>query len=351
MRQSDTFGRMILVTGSTGLLGSHLILHLLEQGKAVRGLYRSKSKKESLATVFRYHVSNADELLDRVEWVEGDVLNIPSLEDALEGVTQVYHCAATVSFSPKDRAYMFRVNVEGTANVVNLCLEKEQVKLCHVSSVAAIGRDETDELIDESREWKASEHNSSYAVSKHRAELEVWRGVVEGLNAVIVNPSMILGPGDWDQSSATLFKKVWTGLPFYTRGGNCFVDVRDVAASMVELMASDVSGERFIIGAENRSYKDVFERIAAHMGRKPPRMEAPEWMLEVGWRALRVLSAVTGTKPFVTKETVRNAMKVNRYDKGKLLRTLPSFHYRKVNDSLAFVSSCFMADQGRTRRS
>lgn len=331
-------------------MGSHVLLQLAEQGCAVRAIFRSESKKRHALNVFSYYHDSPEALFNSIEWVKGDVLDIPSLEEAMKGVTQVYHCAAAVTFIPSEEAYMHKVNTEGTANVVNLCLENPNVRLCHVSSVAAIGRDGSETTINEQNEWKDSYHNAAYAKSKHFAEMEIWRGITEGLNAFMVNPSLIIGPGDWSQSTGAMFQKVWKGLPFYTRGGNCFVDVRDVSAAMITLMDSNVHSERFIIGAENRSFRDVFGSIAKRMDRRPPRFEATPLMANLTWRVEKVVSTVLRKKPFITKEVAHHAMQLNRYDNAKLLRQLPDFKYRDLNESLDFVCEQFLKDRQTTGR-
>jgi nucleoside-diphosphate-sugar epimerase len=336
---------MVLVTGGTGLLGSHLLLQLLERGEAVRAIYRTETKRDLVVRLFAYHTDKAQELWQKIDWVQGDVLDVPSLQDAMQGITKVYHCAAAVTFLKKDRPYMHKVNVVGTANVVNVCLEQEDIRLCHVSSVAAIGRDGSEEVISEENEWKESAHNAAYAVSKHNAELEIWRGIVEGLDAFMVNPSLIIGPGDWGASTGAMFKRAWSGLPFYTRGGNSFVDARDVATVMIALMESDVHEDRFIVGAENRKFKEVFERIAKIMGKKPPKFEATPFLIGFTWRLEWLVSALTGKKPFITKEVAHHAVQLNRYDNSKLLRQLPDFHYRDTNETLEFVAKKFVEDQ------
>jgi nucleoside-diphosphate-sugar epimerase len=328
---------MILVTGGTGLLGSHLIIELVNRGEQVRAIYRTEERKNAVLNVFSYYSNTPEAIFDKVDWVEADVLDVPNLEDALEGVSKVYHCAATVSFVKKEREHMDKVNVEGTANLVNLCVERNNVRLCHVSSIAAIGRDGSEEVISETNEWKPSEYNSAYAESKYYAELEVWRGMEEGLGAFIINPSMILGPGNWETSSGNIFLRVWNGLKFYTRGGNCFVDVRDVTKAMVLLMESEIRSERFIIGAENWKYRSIFEKIAEVLERKPPKIEATPFMSQLAWRAEAVLSALTGKRPFITKEVALNAVTVNRYSNSKLLERFPEFQYRSLDETLKFV--------------
>ena len=223
---------MILVTGGTGLLGSHLLLELARSGKNVRALKRKSSNISQVRKVFLYYVQNADELLQNIEWFEGDLLDFGSIEDSLEGVKEIYHAGAVVSFYPSDHKSMLKVNIEGTANLVNLALEKAISKFCYVSSVSTLGRADNLGLTDEETYWKASNKNSQYAISKYGAEREVWRGIEEGLNAVIVNPSVILGPGDWKSGSPAFFSRIGKGLKFYTSGINGFVDVRDVSKAM-----------------------------------------------------------------------------------------------------------------------
>ena len=336
---------MILVTGGTGLLGSHLLMRLLEDDAQVRAIYRTEKKRDAVKRFFAYYHADADALWQRIEWVKGDVLDVPSLVDAMVGVKQVYHCAAAVTFIPAEEAYMHKVNTEGTANLVNVCLGAKNVRLCHVSSVAAIGRDGSEAIISEANEWKDSKHNAAYGISKHNAEMEVWRGITEGLNAFMVNPTLIIGPGDWEQSTGVLFSKTWKGMPFYTRGGNCFVDARDVAEVMVRMMVTDIVNDRFIVGAENRLHKEVFERLAANMNKKPARFEAKPWMTELVWRFEMVRSALTGAKPFLTKEVAHHALQLNRYDNKKVLNALPGFSFRDMNESFAFVCKQYVKEK------
>lgn len=330
-------------------MGSHLLMRLLQDGATIRAIYRTENKRNAVINFFSYYHANANELWQQIEWIKGDVLDVQSLEDAMVGVTQVYHCAAAVTFIPKEEAYMHKVNTEGTANVVNACLAKGNVRLCHVSSVAAIGRDGSEQVISEANEWKDTKHNAAYAISKHNAELEVWRGITEGLNAFMINPSLIIGPGDWDQSTGVLFKNTWKGLPFYTRGGNCFVDARDVAEVMVKMMHSDVKNDRFIVGAENRLHKEVFARLAANMGKQPPKLEAKKWMTDIVWRFEKVRCAFTGAKPFITKEVAMHALQLNRYDNTKVLAALPNFTFRDMNETFSFVCKQYMKDMDKAQ--
>ncbi|MCF8257764.1 MAG: NAD-dependent epimerase/dehydratase family protein [Flavobacteriales bacterium] len=338
---------MILVTGGTGLLGAHVLHRLLEEGNQVCALHRSAKSLATVRDIFRHYADDPETLIKRIEWIRGDILDIPAMEEAMKGVSEVYHIAATVSFDPKDRDMMFKVNVEGTANVVNLCLANEGVRLCHVSSVAALGRTEGQCLIDENTPWKDSEWNSNYGRSKRKAEMEVWRGIAEGLDAVIVNPCIILGPGDWNQSSAALFTKVWNGLPYYTEGENAMVDVRDVAAVMVLLMQREVFGKRFIVTADNFKLVEVINLIADGMGKKRPTIKASAAMMAVAWRLEKLRSALTGAKPFITRETADNALHVSHYSNGRLLQAMPDFKFRPLDETVNDVSRFFLADMGR----
>ncbi len=205
---------MVLVTGGTGLVGSHLLLQLSSQNKNIRAIYRKSSSFVNVKRLFE----NAGESFQQIEWMEGDILDVSSLAEAMQGVEKVYHCAAMISFSPEDRERMLEINRTGTANVVNLCLESGVQKLCYVSSVAAINRLHEEEIITESTPWEENADNSNYAVSKQAAEREVWRGMAEGLKAVIVNPGIIIGPGNWNSGSGKLFSSVWNRLKFYSEG-------------------------------------------------------------------------------------------------------------------------------------
>ncbi|WP_160712145.1 NAD-dependent epimerase/dehydratase family protein [Chitinophaga solisilvae] len=324
---------MILVTGGTGFLGSHLIRSLVNAGKPVRALYR------------RQPSPLLQDISGKIEWVQGDILDVCALEDAMEGVSQVYHCAAVVSFAPGDAADLMKINVEGTANVVNLALDAGVHKLLYVSSVAAIGRAKEGAHIDEECEWEDSRHNSRYSISKYQGELEIWRGIAEGLDAVMVNPSIILGGGFWEDGSGALFKNAWKEFPYYTEGINGFVDVRDVVSVMIQLMDGPVSGERFILSADNWSYRQLFTTMAQAMGKKPPHREAKPWMAEIVWRVEKLKGMMTGKKPLITKETAHTAQMKVYYNNHKILTALPDFRFRPLAQSIRELSAEFV--QGR----
>ncbi len=324
---------MVLVTGGSGLVGSHILYELISEGQAVRALRRSVQSTELVAHLFVYY--NPDKGMDmfsRIEWVDGDVNDIISLREALGGVDHVYHCAAIVSFLPGDRQRMMKVNVEGTANLVNLCLQMGVKKLCHCSSVAAIGRPERGNQVNESLVWKTSATNSWYAISKYGAEREVWRGAEEGLNTVIVNPTVVIGPGDASRSSAQLYKSVQKGLLFYPRGVTGFVDVRDVASAMCLLMNGDICGERFILSGENLSYKKVFELLAHYAGVKPPRFHAGPILSEIAWRIEKLRKLFVGGKPLITKETARSGQSVRFFSNEKFTKAT-GFQFRSIAEA------------------
>lgn len=312
--------KSILVTGSSGLLGSNLIQQLLVEGKKVKALYRSE-------------VPNIDKK-EKVDWIKGDILDIISLEEAMQDVEQVYHCAAIVSFNATKKDELFQTNIEGTANVVNAALAAGIKKLCFVSSVAALGKSKRNTEINEETTWSEESNSSNYAKSKHLAEVEVWRGIAEGLEAVIVNPSIILGAGDWNEGSTKIFKTAYEAFPWYTEGIAGFVDVRDVAKAMIQLMGSSVANERFILSAGNLPYKEVFTLAAEAFKKTPPRKKVSSLMASIIWRAEAIKSLFTGEQPLLTKETADAAQEVALFNNSKLKRHLPSFAYTPLSETI-----------------
>lgn len=325
---------MILVTGGSGLVGSHLLYELMSDGRKVRALMRSHSSTELVRQLFEwYNPEKGREMFSQIEWVKGEVNDIVSLQEALEGVDYVYHCAAIVSFLPAERQLMMRVNVEGTANLVNICVINGIKKFCHCSSVAAIGRPDSGNRVDETLVWKTSKTNLSYAISKYGSEREVWRAAEEGLHAVIVNPTIIIGPGNPSRSSAQLYQSVKKGLRFYTEGVTGFVDARDVARAMIVLMEGPISNERFILSSENLSYKKVFELFARHAGKRPPHIRATRLMSEIAWRMEKVRQVVFGGKPLLTKETARSGHSVREFSNQKFVKAT-GFQFRSVAEAI-----------------
>ena len=315
---------MILVTGGTGLVGSYLLKELVKLDKPVRALYRSAPS--SFLT--------QDEIKN-IEWFQGDILDTVLLADAMQNVEQVYHAAAIVSFSPHRRNEMFKINVEGTANVVNAAIEAGVKKMVHVSSVSAMGRIRNNQVINETMYWTPETSNSNYGRSKYLAELEVWRGIAEGLEAVIVNPTIILGAGDWQQGSSKLFKTAYDEFPWYSTGMSGFVDVRDVARAMVLLMDSDIKSERFILSAGNHSYREVFNTIAAAFGKKPPHKKVTPFLASLVWRLEWLKSRMAKQEPMLTRETSLTAQTTVQFDNSKFLQHFPGFTYITMEQSIA----------------
>ena len=316
---------MILVTGASGLVGSHLITQLLNEGKTVRAIYRSSIPNFSGT--------------DNVEWVQGDILDVIALEEALVGVEQVYHCAAVVSFNPKKRGMMHHTNVEGTANVVNACLDAKIQKLLFVSSVAALGRIREDTPINETMNWSEETNNSEYGKTKYFAEMEVWRGISEGLNAVIVNPVIILGAGNWEAGSSGIFKSAYDEFPWYTEGSSGFVDVLDVVNAMILLMESMVTAERVILCGENISYREIFTKIANGFRKKPPHRKITPLLAAIVWRIEAIKSLFTGKDPLLTKETALTAAAKVNFANSKLKMLFPDYVYTPIADSIIRICS------------
>ncbi|MEN8138682.1 MAG: NAD-dependent epimerase/dehydratase family protein [Bacteroidota bacterium] len=331
---------MILVTGATGLLGAHLLYHLLQTEDKVKALYRGKSKLQTVKNVFSYYCDKPQQLFDKVEWVEAEILDVPSLEEAFVGVTKVYHVAAVIAFDTESEKLMNKVNIEGTANVVNMCLNNSIEKLCHVSSVATLGKTLNGAEITEDNQWNPDADNSGYAISKNGAEMEVWRGVEEGLNSVIVNPSIILGPGFWNSGTGNFFPMVKKGMKFYTEGMSGFVGVNDVAKIMIALMNSKVKHQRFIVSSGNLRYKDIFTSIADNLQVSPPKFKAMKWMLSIAWRADLLKSIVFGTEHKLSKYSARSSVNTNRFNNGKIKEEL-SFSFQKMEDVIKEVSTIF----------
>lgn len=335
---------MILITGATGLVGAHLLFHLISEGKTVRALKREESSTELTRKIFGYFSAEPQSLLEKVEWANGDILDYYSLLDAFEGVEYVYHTAALVSFHSSDAETVIRTNVEGTANVVNASLERKVGKLCFVSSIGALGRAETKGQVDEETNFISSQKNSVYSTSKYEAEREVWRGMAEGLNAVIVNPSIIVGPGNWNSGSSQMFTTMWNGLKFYTEGTNGFIDVNDVAKAMIKLMEGEFSGERYILSSENTSYKQYFEWIADEMNISPPKYKAGKLLSWMGVLFLKIKNVFSSEKHTITAETVRTANRKYTYSNKKIVDAT-GMKFISVEESVRKTAKLFVKEQ------
>ncbi|MDX1348611.1 MAG: NAD-dependent epimerase/dehydratase family protein [Putridiphycobacter sp.] len=325
---------MVFVTGGTGVLGAHLLVELCKAGKSIRAIKRPSSDLQMVKDIFNFYLyGDAEALFNQIDWVEGDILDIPILEELMTGTDIVYHCAGNVSFDKKDFQKLIKTNKLGTANMVNVALSTGVKQFCHVSSTAAIGRQKKSEVYTEKQQWVTSSENSNYAVSKYSAEMEVWRGVEEGLNATIVNPCVILGAGYWTESSLSIFDSVQNGLKFYPSGQNAFVDARDVARIMVQLIDQKIMKERFLVTSENLQFKVLFDLIADALNVKPPQISAKKWMVELGWRLERLLALITFRRPKITKETARNAMSESKYDHSKIVTAL-NYQFIPIKDAV-----------------
>jgi nucleoside-diphosphate-sugar epimerase len=324
----------ILVTGGTGLLGGYLLKALAGRGLRARAIIRGATPSPTPGV--------------DVEWVPGDILDTGALDDAMQGVSEVYHCAAMVSFHPRRKALMHRVNVEGTANVVNAALRHGVRKLVHVSSVSALGRKRQGTTVRENIPWDDEANLSAYGLTKHLAELEVHRGIAEGLEAVMVNPSIILGVGDWNRGSAAMFRNAWREFPWYTDGGTGLVDAADVAEAMVRLMQSPIHSERFILSSENWPYRRVFTEMARAMGKRPPYRRASPWMGGIVWRWEWVKSLLSPFDPLLTRETAETAQTSVAYDNSKILDALPGFSFRPLEEVIREYAREYSVKFGRS---
>lgn len=325
---------MILVTGASGFLGQHLLEALSKNGEAVRAIYRQQRPKQSF---------------QNVTWQSADLLDTSDVDKMLKDIEQVYHCAATVSFDPKDKNKLVRENVAITENIVNGALSSNVKKLVHVSSIAALGRRQSNsinKLISEKDIFEEGKDNSQYALGKYLAEMEVWRGMAEGLNAVIVNPAIILGVGDWHKGSAKLMQVCDEEFPWYTNGMTGWVDVRDVVQAMIRLMNSDAANERFILSAGNYDYKEIFSQMATAIGKKPPHKFAGKWLTELVWRLAFVKSKLTGKEATITKETAATAQQRFCFDNGKFLKAFPHFDFRPITETIQDMAEAFLKDKG-----
>ena len=338
---------MQFVTGGTGLIGSHLLHRLVSSGQKVKALKRKTSNLKQVKKTFSYYSENAEELFRQIEWVNGDILDFYGLEKLLKGVDEVYHCAAIVSFNPKERTQMIRNNVDGTANLVNASLENGVKKFCHVSSVAALGKAENGYLVDETTNWVPAKRNSGYSESKFFSETEIWRGIEEGLDAVIVNPSIVLGPGNWNSGSPQIFKTLWDGMKFYTRGITGYVDVNDVVDAIVQLMDDEnfhkYKNQRFLLSAENWSYQNVFSQIADAFEKPRPKYHASPFLLAFVWRAAAFYGLISGNPSAITRETASSSASIRKFDGSKITQEL-DFKYRPVSESIQKTAKFFLKD-------
>ncbi len=327
---------MILVTGGTGLVGAHLLYNLSRENNKIRAIHRKNSDLEAVKKVFSYYCENFDSLFQKIEWVEADILDIFSLEIAFQNVSEVYHSAGFISFNPKEYIKLRKINIGGTANVVNCCIDNKIKKLCYVSSIASLGKSIDNEAVTESNEWDLYDDVSGYAISKHGGEMEVWRASQEGVPVVIVNPGIILGSGFWDSGSGKLFSTIFNGLNFYTEGVTGYVSVKDVVKVMVALMKSNIKNERYILVSENKTYKNVFFKIAESFGRKRPKIKITRFLSSILWPIAIIISKISGKSPFLTRHSSKSIHQKTLYSSEKVTNKL-DFQFENVEDTIEDV--------------
>lgn len=334
---------MILVTGGTGLVGAHLLLQLLKTEDSVKAIHRPSSDLDKVKKVFSYYVDNVDELYAKINWVVADVTDIPSLENAFVGVTHVYHCAALISFDPNDYLKLRRVNATGTANVVNFCLANNVEKLAYVSSIATIGKNENSPIVTEETDWNEADVNV-YAITKYAAEMEVWRGTQEGLDAIIVNPGVILGPGYWNSGSGKFFSKTADGLKYYPPNGSGFVGVQDVVAICISLLQSSIKNERYIVVAKNATFKEVLGKIATAIGKPKPSKALKIWQLNILYKLDWLVHLFTRRGRKLSKMQVHGLKSQDIYENTKITKAI-DFAYTDLDEVIKTTSALFLKEQ------
>jgi nucleoside-diphosphate-sugar epimerase len=333
---------MVLVTGGTGLVGAHLLFDLLQKGAQIRAIHRKESDLKRVEKVFAYYSENASSLFKKIDWIEADVNDVPALESVFKDIEYVYHAAALISFDPRDYELLLKINVEGTANIVNLCLANQIKKLCYVSTIGTIGKSISDATATEENEWNDQNVNI-YALSKYEAEMEVWRGSQEGLSVVMVNPGVIIGPGFWNSGSGSLFKTANKGYRFYPPGGSGFVTVHDVIKMMTSLMDSQIENERFIAVAENLPFQEILIRLTKELGKPAPKRKIKYWQLEIGRFVDLIWSTVSGSSRKITKNAIHTMKYRDFYENQKIQKFL-DFQFESLDPTITFSSQRFLEE-------
>ena len=327
---------MILVTGGTGLVGAHLLYHLIKKDEVIRAIYRSEDKIKAVEKVFSFYTDDTS-LISKIEWFKADITNVPSMIPAFVDIKKVYHCAALISFNPNDYREMRKVNIHGTAIIANLSIDAKVDKICFVSSIASIGSSVSGGLITEDCEWSSQDDNSDYSITKFGAEMEIWRASQEGVAVVIVNPGVILGSGFWRTGSGKLFTQVYNGFKYFTEGVTGFVGVKDVVKSMILLMDSTIKNERFILVSENKSFKEVFTSMASSMKKTAPSIKIRPWQTAIFWRVSWLLSKVTSKESLLSKSSAKSAHSISKYSSEKIEKSL-NFQFQKIDAVIKSVS-------------
>lgn len=335
---------MVLVTGGTGLVGSHLLYSLIKKEDSIRAIYRDKHTLKAVKHVFSYYTNDIDSHFSKIEWIKADITDVPSLVSAFKNITKVYHCAALISFDLKDYSDLKSINIEGTANIVNLCISNSIEKLCYVSTIAAIGKSNIESsFITEDTHWNPEEDHSVYAITKYGAEMEVWRGSQEGLDVVVVNPGIVLGSGFWRSGSGNLFKRIYKGVNYYTKGVTGYVDVSDVVKSMILLMESAIKNERYILVSENVSFNEFFSKTAETLNTKPPQKEVSRLLLNFAWRIDWLRSVFKSKRRRITKQLAESLLSTSYYDNSKIKDAI-HLEFIKIDDSILKNSKYFLED-------
>ncbi len=331
---------MILITGTTGILGAHFCVSLLNKGDKVRALYRSEERKKYVEFLLNlYFPEKAVLLSSQIEWYKGDVLDLDEVKEMCAGVSKIIHCAAFVSFDRRDFRKLIEINRIGTANLVNQALLNNIPRFIHISSTSAVGSENPKGILvkTEENQWAANEVSSAYGLSKYLGEKEVWRGQKEGLSSLIVNPSVLIAPGSWDESSLKIFRTVSNGLKYYTKGANSFVDVRDVVEATIRMDELDIENNRFLLTGNNTSFKSLFDCIAKETNAKAPKKLAGKFLTELAWRLDRFKSFFTRKTPTLTKDSARASQTIIEYSSQKALDKFPDFSFRKLEESVQFA--------------
>ena len=332
---------MILVTGGTGFIGAHLLYKLVSMGVPVRAMKRERSSLKVTEEIFGYYGGESRELLDKIEWVVADFNDRNSLLNMLKGVNKVYHCAGYVSFKPEDKERIYEANLYGTKNLLDAVMESGIEKFCHLSSSSATDKNFMRSYVTEEMVWRPKHKCSDYARTKFLAELAVFEAMAHGLRGVIVNPTNILGPGSWTGGTSTLFWAVMGGLMLYPEGINGYVDVSDVTTAMILLMDSDISGERFIINAENLAYKDVLEWIAAALNVEPPKYLFNAMESKLAWGGMKLYSRFTGKNPPLTKDNL-TVLSCHYYYSNEKIKEAVKIRFTPIQKSIKNVAVHFL---------
>lgn len=337
---------MILVTGGTGLVGSHILLNLLKAGNKVKAIHRKDSDLQAVKRVFAYYLpkEEAEFLFGEIIWHPASLTDIPALAEAFKKVTRVYHCAALVSFNSKDTTALRKINIEGTANIVNLCISCQVEKLCYISSIATMGLSIGEKFITENFTWHPEKDHSEYAISKHGAEIEVWRATQEGVPAVILNPGVILGPGFWNKGTGQIFSKVYKGLNYHFPKTTGFVGVKDVAELAVKVMEAPIENEQYILVSENMSFKEVLTMVAESFGKPHPQKSLKPWMVYSGWLYQAIASFLFGAKKQISKRDYKSLFEHSRYSNEKVKNEL-AYNFNPIRDVIEETTDLFIKDK------